>query len=259
MKLSNFFIDELGSASLKAKNSTIYLLSGIMVTDQSRQNLRIKADQIKFKYWGHTNIIFHSRDIGRNQGDFKIFQNKDIRLKFEKDLLSFLKNGQYQLFTVIVDKLKVPPSWNEKKIYKVTANYLIKSFILALLAQKNLKGRLVIESATAEKDFYYHKSASNFLSHGFPSLKISFKEVQDILTEISFVTKKNYDIEEQIADILAYGIRLKYENRPNHLSFYEQSLIKTVDIKLFKINPNTGIRKKKLYSNISSYKIIGQK
>jgi len=31
------------------------------------------------------------------------------------------------------------------------------------------------------------------------------------LTEVSFVTKKNFDVEEQLADILAYGLRLKYE------------------------------------------------
>lgn len=255
MKLSNFFIDELGSASLKTKNSTLYLLSGILVTNQGREDLKIKADQIKFKYWGRTNIVFHSRDIGRGEGDFNILQKDDIRLSFEKDLTKFLNNGSYQLFTVIVDKTKISKNWNEKKIYKITADCIIKNFILSLLAQKNYKGRLVVESATAEKDFYYHKAAIYYLSHGFQNLKTNYEDVQNVLTEVSFVTKKNNDIEEQVADLLAYGIRLKYEKRKT-LSNYETDLKKVVDNKLFKINPHTGTIKKKFYSNIESYKII---
>jgi len=256
MKLNNFFIDELGSASLKAKNSTLYLLSGILITNQSREDLKIRADQIKFKYWGRTNIVFHSRDIGRGEGNFNILQNNDIRLNFDKDLIKFLNNGLYQLFTVIVDKTKISKNWNEKKIYKITADYIIKNFILALLAQKNCKGRLVVESATAEKDFYYHKATIYYLSHGFQNLQIGYKDVQDVLTEVSFVTKKNNDIEEQVADLLAYGIRLKYEKRKTPLSYYEINLKKVVENKLFKINPNTGAVKKKFHSNIESYKII---
>lgn len=61
MKLISFFIDELGSASPKATNSSLYILSGIMVNDAARSNLKIRADQIKFKYWSSTNIVFHSR------------------------------------------------------------------------------------------------------------------------------------------------------------------------------------------------------
>lgn len=44
MKLINFFIDELGSASLKTTQSKIYILSGIMATSQSREELKVKAD-----------------------------------------------------------------------------------------------------------------------------------------------------------------------------------------------------------------------
>lgn len=257
MKLSNFFIDELGSANPKAINSPLYILSGIMVTHKNRDELKIKADQIKFKYWGKTNVVFHSREIGRNEGDFSIIKDPKIKTDFEKDLIKFLNNGSYQLFAVIVDKKKIPKNWIDNTIYKKTADSLIKNFILSLLAQQNCKGRLVVESATAEKDFYYHKAAGYFLSNGFKELDINFREVQDVLTEISFVSKKNEDIEEQIADLLAYGIRLKYEKKKqNALSTYKKKLEKVVDCKLFKIDPNTGTRKKKFYSNIESYKII---
>lgn len=257
MKLNNFFIDELGSASPKANNSTIYILSGIMVTHQNREELKIKADQIKFKYWGRTDIVFHSREIGRGEGDFINLKDQTIRSNFEKDLIKFLNNGLYNLFAVVVDKKKIPKNWVDVTIYKKTADCLIKNFILALLAQPGSKGRLVVESATAEKDFYYHKAAGYYLSNGIRPLKISFDEVQKVLTEISFVTKKNEDIEEQIADLLAYGIRLKYEKRKQSaMTEYEQKLVKVVSCKLFVVNPNTGTKKKKFYSQIESFKTL---
>lgn len=258
MRLINFFIDELGNANPKDKNSTLYILCGIMVTSQNRDDLKIKADQIKFKYWDKTSIVFHSREIGRAEGEFEILKDQQIRTNFEKDLIRFLSFGAFQLFTIIVDKQKIPKNWIDKTIYKKTADSLIKNFILSLIAQKNCKGRLVVESATAEKDFFYHKAAGYYLSNGFRELKINFKEVQDVLTEISFVSKKNEDIEEQIADLLAYGTRVKYEKKKSQLSNYERELVKTVNSKLFKVNPNTGLVKKKLYSQIESFQVIPQ-
>lgn len=257
MKLINFFIDELGSASPKATQSKIYILSGIMVTSHSREQLKIKSDQIKFKYWGKTNIIFHSREIGRKEGDFHILKDDKINNDFIKDLISFLHQGNFQLFGVVVDKTKIPKNWNEKTLYKRTSQIIIKNYIFALLAQQNCRGRLIVESATAEKDFYYYQAVGHYLSRGFKELGINYQQIQDVLTEVSFVTKKNFDIEEQLADILAYGLKLKYENlRKNKLSTYEKRLIEVVNKKLFSMHPNTGSKKKKLHSQIESLKII---
>ena len=257
MKLINFFIDELGSASPKAIQSKLYILNGIMVTSQSRELLKIKADQIKFKYWNKTNIVFHSREIGREEGNFRILKNGNTNKKFSKDLINFLHQGSFRLFGVLVDKTKMPKNWNEKTLYKKTSEIIIRNFIFVLLAQSNCRGRLIVESATAEKDFYYHKTAGYFLSNGFRELGIDYKQVQNVLTEISFVTKKNFDIEEQLADILAYGLKLKYEkSAKNKLSDYEKKIIEVVDKKLFNMHPKTGAKKKKLYSRIKGFKVI---
>lgn len=255
-KYLNFFIDELGSPSPQSSKQPIYILSGILLTEHASQNLETISNQIKFKYWNKTEVVFHSREIGRKQGDFKILNDNSISSNFEKDILQFLSHGQYSLFSVIVDKKKLPKNWNEITIYKRSSREIIKNFVFALLAQKT-KGKLTIESATAEKDFYYHKSAGHFLSNGFPSFDIAYSDVQNVLTEISYVTKKNNDIEEQIADLLAYGIRLKYETtRKSRLSSYEKKLIKIVESKLFKIDPKTGAKKMKFYSKIKSYVVI---
>jgi hypothetical protein len=257
MNFVNFFIDELGSASPKANHSKLYVLSGVMLPSGSRDKLKIKADQIKFKYWGRTDIVFHSREIGRREGDFKNLRDVSVRMNFHKDLLTFLIQGGYSLLAVLVDKTKIPKNWNERTIYKKTADLIVQGFLLTLLAKRNCKGRLVVESATAEKDFYYHKAVGYYLSNGFKGLAVDFRQVQDALTEISFVTKRNNDIEEQIADLLAYGLKLKYETKKiDALGEYEKRLLNVVNQKLFAVNPKTGEKKKKLYSKIRSYRVV---
>lgn len=254
MKYYNLFIDELGNANPQNLSSPIYILCGIMVTGQNREKIKIHSDQIKFKYWGRTNVIFHSREIGRCEGEFHILKDKKINKTFIEDLTKFLQVSSYQIFAIIIDKNKIPKNWVDNTVYKKTSDQLIKNYILSLLAQKNCKGRLIIESATSEKDFYYHKAAGYYLSRGFPELGIEYNKVQDVITEISFVTKKNFDIEEQIADLLAYGIKAKYQNtNQKSLAEYEKKLIKIVNSKLFIVNPKVGKVKGKIYSEIKSF------
>ncbi|OGH19340.1 MAG: hypothetical protein A2868_01615 [Candidatus Levybacteria bacterium RIFCSPHIGHO2_01_FULL_40_15b] len=258
MKTLSLFIDESGDVNPKVSRSEVYILAGCMTDEYSRERLKIEADQIKFKLWSRTDIIFHSREVGRKEGDFKILKDPKIYKEFKKDLFNFLNKNSYQIFFVLVDKKKaLSQNWDDRKVYTETSAAIVKNFILSLVAQGNVKGRLVIEAATSLKDFYFHKAASYFLSAGLPELGINYQTVQDVLTEISFVTKKNHDIEEQISDLLAFGAKLKFLGKKQvSMNEYEKRLVKVASAKIFKMDPNTGARKKKYYSEIDSFKIL---
>ncbi len=258
MKLLNLFIDESGIPNPKVPQSETYILSGCVVRDDFRKELKIKADQIKFKYWSRTDVIFHSKEIARKEGDFKILKEKSVKDNFFHDLFNFLNTNTYYMFFVVVDKSKaVTSNWNDNKVYIETASLMIKNFILSLLAQGDIKGRLVIEAATSLKDFSFHKMASHFLSRGIEEISVPYNQIQDVLTEISFVTKKNQDIEEQMADLLAYGAKLKFlKKKLEDLNDYQKNILNVMNKKLFKMHPETGDKKKKYYSLINSFKII---
>lgn len=250
------FIDESGVANPKVVQSPVYILAGCSVTDQSRQKLKIEADQIKFKYWGRTDVVFHSKEMSRKEGEFELFKDVKVWHEFQKDLFSYLANNIYQLFFVIVDKEKAKiQNWAEISVYRETANLMVRNFILSLIAQGDCRGRLVVESATSEKDFCFHQSARLFLSRGIQDVEINFTQVQNVLTEISFVTKKNFDIEEQIADLLAYAAKLKYTEKKN-LDSYEKRIIKIMISKLYRMNPNTGTVKQRYYSKINGIEVL---
>lgn len=186
MKLENLFIDESGSANPKAASSGLYIICGCMANNHSREKLKVIADQIKFKFWDRTNIVFHSREIWRKEGDFSILKDPKVNKHFYKHLFSFLASGGFQVFAVAVDhKEAAKRNWNSKKVYKETSKIIVKNFILSLVASEN-RGRLVIESAASETDFNFHKAAGHYLANGIDELDISCHQVQNLLTEISF-------------------------------------------------------------------------
>lgn len=256
------YIDELGTPDPVDGLSEVYILCGCAVPSFKQGSIKIKADQIKFKYWGKTDFPFHSREMGRNEGEFSIFE-KDVKKKidFEKDLLKFLSKTPVIIFSVLIDKKEARRlKWDKVKVVKSTAYYLIQNFISIVLSTNNSKGKIVIESTTADKDRHYLSAFSYFLSPNSNEFGISYKDIQKQITSISFVSKHNLDIEEQIADLFAYGVKCKYDTDVNKKTFpkdsYESKLIKVVESKSFKKPVNVDKERLKLLQNINSFLML---
>jgi len=256
------FIDELGIASPKATESKIYALTGIMIRNDLRNDLKIKADQIKYKYWNKTNVVFHSRDIGKNLGDFSVFnKNEKIKETFLKDLLEYLSNTPLTVLSIIVDKQEaLKKNWNDIKIFKETIRLLYYNYLAFLLGKESSNGKIIVESATAEKDVYYLKYFAYFTSPKCIELNIDYKKVQEILTSISFVTKRNFDIEEQIADLFSYAAKCKFLQELKKETFksnsYEDRILKIFNEKLFSRPKNLSKKKLKFYEKVNSFIVL---
>lgn len=255
------FIDELGTANPKDFNSSLYILAGCSINEDERQNMKVWADRIKFKYWSHTNIVFHSREIGRKENEFSILKDKTMFNNFLKDLEQFLLHSKFKMFFVILDKEKVRKmSWNHIKIYKEMSNQIVKNFILILLTGDS-RGKIIVESATAEKDFYFHKSVGYYLAAGIKELNVDYKKIQETLTSISFVTKNNFDIEEQVADLFAYAAKLKYLKQKGKRiknGLYEKAMLELLENKIFKRPRDAKDRKMKFFKEVNSFVVLPQ-
>jgi hypothetical protein len=250
------FIDELGVASVKDVQSEVYILAGCSVNEADRHEIKTWADHIKFKYWGRTDIVLHSREVWRKENDFGVLKNKKIFSEFLDDMERFLSCSKFKMFFVLVDKQKAREAgWNDKKIYQETAYFIVKNFLLTLLSSDST-GKVIIESSTAEKDFYFHKALGFFLAEGIAELRVGYKKIQETVTSISFVTKKNHDIEEQIADFFAYAAKCKYlkkRKKPLKEGEYEQMILKLLEKKLFKIPVGAGVGKMKYFKEMDSF------
>ncbi len=253
------FIDELGVANPRAKQSEVYILSGCSIDDSERSKIKNWADHIKFKYWGKTEIVFHSKEIGRRENDFKALKDRKVFENFIADLEKFLECSKFKMFFVIIDKEKAAKAaWNQNKIFKETSDHIVRNFLLAMLSNES-KGKIVVESAGAEKDFYFHKALGYYLSGGVPELKIDYKKIRETIASISFVTKNNHDIEEQIADLFAYAARCKFFMKKKILfkkGIYEEMMLSLLNKKIFKVPAKAGNKKMKYFKKIDPFLIL---
>jgi len=253
------YIDELGTASPKDITSEIYILSGCSVNKKDCEDLKIHADQIKFKYWGRTDIVFHSREIGRKENDFAIFKDSKTFKDFSSDLYEFLLHSRIKMFFIIVDKANARAAgWDDIKVHKDTTAFLIRNFLLILLTGDS-RGEIIIESSSVSKDIHLLDSLNFFLGAGISDLGINHDKVQDTLTSVSFVTKRNHDIEEQIADLFAYAAKIKYEStiiKGKPKDDYEKMILGLLSKKLFSVPIGAGSTKAKLFKEVEPFLVL---
>lgn len=256
------FIDESGNCDPRNKQSDYYVVCGCCVPENKKDQLKISADHIKFKYWGRTDVVFHSRDLYSNREDFNIFKNKPHeKNEFLKDLFIFLKQSPIILIIVLLEKKDArKKGWNKIKVLKETSYSLIYHFIALLFSNSSFKGKIIIESATTEKDRYFLNSFSYFLSPGFTEFDRDFIKTRKVLTSISFVTKDNFDTEEQIADLFAYTARCKFEKEKKNRKFekdcYETKMISILEQKLFKQPYSAKENKMRFYRKIKPFLVL---
>jgi len=253
------YIDELGTASPKDTTSEMYILSGCSVNKKDCEDLKIRADQIKFKYWGRTDVVFHSREIGRKENDFTILKDAKIFKEFTSDLNTFLFHSKIKMFFIIVDKAKARTAgWDDIKVHKDTTAFLIRNFLIILLTGDS-RGEIVVESSSVSKDVHLLDSLNFFLGAGIKNLGVGYEKVQDTLTSVSFVTKRNHDIEEQIADLFAYAAKIKYQSsitKSKPKDDYEKMIVGLLEKKIFSVPTGTGSIKAKFFKEVEPFLVL---
>jgi len=258
IKEYTFFIDELGTPKPTNNGKQEYfIMCGCAIENGYREAAKAYADHIKFKYWGRTDIVFHSREIAKAQGDFSIFNgNPSLHSDFINDLVKFLNSVKFTALVAHVDLNEaLKRRWNADKVLKEVTSCLIRHFVL-LVVSREAKGRVVVESATDGQNKYFLRAFQRYLSpNSIPG--VSYQQVQRDVTSLSFVTKKNHDIEEQIADLFAYPTKCKFLQEEKQVAYekgsYEARMIQILERKLFAPNDNAHPTKKNLYKQLNPY------
>lgn len=129
------YIDELGTASTKDLTSEVYILSDCSVKRSECANLKIWADQIKFKYWGRTDIVWHSNEMGHKKNHDIEEQIADLfayaaKIKYRSQMTGKPPSGDYeQMIVELLDKkiFTVPTGAGREKarLFKEVDPFLI--------------------------------------------------------------------------------------------------------------------------------------
>ncbi|MHC1716296.1 MAG: DUF3800 domain-containing protein [Candidatus Dojkabacteria bacterium] len=255
MEINRLYVDETGTIS---GNTGFYILVGCSIKDGQKEELLKLAGQIKYKYWNNDSIVFHSQEIGRGMGAFKNLKDETVRNNFYKDLYLLLYKAPINAFPIVLDKAEVTRRrWGKKLIYRTLNRALFKNFIIQTLGRQGWVGKITIEASSLDRDYYYHEALNHFQSLGIPELGIAGLEISQRITSLSFVNKTNGDVEEQIADLLAYGAECKVLKDNGSKTFdthsYETNIIKILEAKEFTIPDQTSAQKKRILSGINPF------
>lgn len=239
------YIDEAGTCNLSKVNpgNPLFSLAATLVHQDGMDNIRRKAEQIKFKYWGKTNIVFHANDMRNCIKDFSIFDKKiNPQFKFTidefyQDFFELLKSANFKIIWIGHNKLSYieanPPIKNavnqitnspsgtvkgyKDMLYSIE-NSVVEKFSHKILttylcyvkkSKKPLRGQVVVESSMPHQDLSIYKAYNKLLTSGHKELGMTSVQVREHLTSISFVTKANQDTETQLADLSAHYLNLE--------------------------------------------------
>jgi hypothetical protein len=266
VKIYKLYVDELGMSHPGSfVKSPYFILVGCIIDEQFQQDLENNANHIKFKYWGRTDIIFHSAEMSRNLGDFSIFEGKpELKEEFYNDIFNLLNSAQIVLTSALVDKKKAHESfWAEQTVISRSASIIMFNFLAFIYTKLPCRGKVIIEASSGYRDGQYLEAFNYLLSPNFVKKYDDFNDVREHLTSINFVTKKNHDIESQLADLFAYGVRCEYEAKIKKIIYepnsYERRIVDIVEHKLMKAPSSMGAEKRKFYDKTQPITVIPKK
>jgi len=174
-----------------------------------KQNYTIIQKKLKKRYFKDEDIILHSRDIVRKKGKFKVLEDPIIELKFWGDLISILNNYKISTITTVANKQNAKnTSWLQKTILKRSYLKVLEIFARDYLTLRT-NGKIIVES-DPQQDVYLIKAHSNLQCNGLTDGSITAQEYFKRITSLSLVNKPNQDIDVQMADVLCFMARLKY-------------------------------------------------
>ena len=244
-EIYKLFLDESGvpDASVTGRNP-YFSLCGIIVNEASASHLKIKSDQIKYRYWKTTDVVFHYNEMSKKINKFSILNDSAISTEFYNDIQDLIRTTGIRCIAVSVNKKDaIIAGMTTKDIYEQANDEMLKAFIV-FLHNKKSTGQIIIESAGTQKDMLLYKRYVHYLSKGLPSLELDHIGVKKILTSFSLVSKNNYDIETQIADLLAFPIRVQCRIDDRSLSLIPTSIdYKMCQLLKIKLIHDTGIIK----------------
>ena len=105
------YVDEVGNPDLDSsadENHRFLCLTGVIIDlDYVSKVLSPELEVLKVKYFGsHPDepIIFHRKELLRRKPPFSVLQNPGIERSFNEELLLKLRQWEYTVISVIIDK-----------------------------------------------------------------------------------------------------------------------------------------------------------
>ena len=206
------FLDESGDHDLKKvdKNFPVFCLAGVIFEKEYYKHIaRPKIDAVKNRFWGHADVIFHSRDIRKREGDFYILMDDEIREDFYDSINSIMDELEFTIIAIVIDKEKHIKRYQEKAEhpYNFALELIMERYSRFLERQGFSSGYILAESRGRKEDellenvFEWLFGWGNYYNGPLHNISnIGFKKKIENINGL------------QLADLIAYPIARKVIN-----------------------------------------------
>ena len=209
------YIDESGdhTYSREDKQGKRYLgLTGLIIeVEYYRTKFQPELEILKQNYFPHSPdepVIFHRKDLINKRGPFWRLRDPQKEKSFNEDFLNFLKNGEYTIITVVIDKK------NHVERYKEVALHPYHFCMIAMLERYcgflnfyNAVGDVLAESRGGKEDLQLKEAYRSVYGSGTQFRDPKFFQKALSSREIKLKPKSANIAGIQIADLLAHSCK----------------------------------------------------
>jgi hypothetical protein len=202
------FIDETGEANINRPDTRfdIFALCGVLFREDHYSAFELVFKEIKRKYWGDGDVVFHSYHMRNKLDAFKIFQDPSVLSAFYEDIGRIFTTANYTVFSCIVNKQKYKREYPDKnQAYEDALMYMCERGV-RMVQSYSADGRLhlCLEKRDSGKDRYLKKYYSDFIRYG--NRYTSTADFQLCDDTLHFRGKHENINGLQLADLCAYPI-----------------------------------------------------
>ena len=216
MRKFRIYIDETGNPDLNSSdnpNHRFLSLTGVIIDLEYVKNvLAPDLDKFKIKFFDpHPDepIILHRKEILNKRHPFENLRNPEVEKKFNICLLKNLKEWNYKIITILIDKKEHKEKYQSWKYdpYHYCLGVLMERYLFFLEEENDNVGDVMIESRGGKEDMRLKKSYSYLYSNG--TEYIEAKKFHQFLTSKQLnVKQKITNIAGlQLADLIAHPSR----------------------------------------------------
>lgn len=99
--------------------------------------------RLKFKYWGHDQVVFHEREIRKKLGPFSILTNSETKAEFMEDLSALIENARFRLAVAAIDKSRLVKEYSSaRNPYELALSLCMERLLMCMRVSRQ-GGKLV--------------------------------------------------------------------------------------------------------------------
>lgn len=209
------FVDESGDHGLQSidQDYPIFALVFVIIKKQDYLEKIIPAFlDLKFKYWGHEQVIFHEHEIRKQKGLFGLLRTDPVlRENFQNEMTALIRDCPFNFIGAVIKKEDLRKKYTTPyNPYQIAMLFCMEE-ALAFLKRNGQAGKpthLIIEGRGSkennELELEFRRICDNKGDWGYK--QADFKQVP---FEMVCADKKCNSVGLQLADLIARPIGLK--------------------------------------------------